>query len=318
MNPRPLRVFTFVYGAHHVDTFIRGTMLSLSWPGNREALDGSTWTIVTKADDAARLQSAVEAKFPNVKLEIKIIPQTIQMSMGTVDTTNMDASPLILMHLQAEIKACLDAKPQCRTLLAPPDTIFSENSVPNMLALGSQDGVCVAVPHPRVHPEILDDIQNSHQSSENLVKLAMGKHAHQSWKAAEIGVDCQNSLVGGIAWRKLKGTYGDDILISGQHRLPTVYLANWLAEDYAFFINQPSFGAYDHTWPGERLIRQERQRYVASSDVAFICEVTEFDKNIPPWTREMKTVIDAVPDAFYRDQLHNCHNRLTVFTFRGR
>jgi hypothetical protein len=95
-------------------------------------------------------------------------------------------------------------------------------------------------------------------------------------------------------------------------------LANWIPEDYAFFINQPSFGSYDHTWPGERLIRQERQRYVGSSDAAFICEVTDFDKNIPPWTPEHLKVLQVHPDAFYRDNWHNAVDRLTVCIFRGR
>jgi hypothetical protein len=313
---KPLRILTCVWGDHHVDLFIRGTLKSLSWPANREALDGSTWNVVTKSDYAARIKTAFEAVFPNVKLQLTIVPPTVKTGMGEVDSGLLDHSNLILMFLQAEIKACLETK--SRFLLAPPDTIFSENSIPNLLLLGSGEGTCVAVPHPRVLPEIIDDIQSAHQTSEALVALALGKHAHQSWKAAEMGCDCQNSLIGGIAWRKLKTTYGNETLYAVQHRLPTVYLANFLPEDFAYFINQPSFGAYDHSWPGERLIRQERQRTVGSSDAAFICEVTEFDKNIPPWTAEMRSVLQNVPDAFYRDTLHACHNRLFVSVFRGR
>lgn len=316
---RNLRVFTAVWGIKHVDTFLRGTVRSLRWKSNRDALDGSTWNIVTKPEHTARLQNEVSELFPNIKVDVKEVPEWITNAGGaSIKTESLDHSNIILMHLVGEIRASLDS--HSRTLLAPPDTIFGERSVANMLKIGAQEGVCVAVPHPRVHPEIIDDAYfktGSPCSNEVLVKLAFEKYLHQSWRAAEIGCANQNSLVGGVAWQRLEAA-GSEVLYAVQHRLPTVYLANWIPEDYAFFINQPSFGSYDHTWPGERLIRQERQRLVGSSDAAFICEVTDFDKNIPPWTPDHLKVLNVHPDAFYRDGLHNCHNRLTVCMFRGR
>lgn len=316
---RDLRIFTALWGSKHVDLFLRGTVVSLSWPSNKEALDGATWNIVTKADSAAKIEHELSQRFPNIKLEMNVIPAVITAPNGqSIETDKLDHSNLILMNLIREIKVSIETK--CRTLLAPPDTIFGEKSVKNILLLGEQDQTCVAVAHPRVHPEIISDAYFSTGNScsnESLVGLAMGPYLHQSWKAAEIGCANQNSLVGGVAWRKLEDVMGGK-LYAVQHRLPTVYLANWIPEDYAFFLNQPSFGSYDHTWPGERLIRQERQRLVGSSDAAFICEITEFDKNIPPWTPEHLRILQTHPDAFYRDNLHCCMNRMFVSTFRGR
>lgn len=316
MVHKPLRVLTCVWGPKHVDLFIRGTLKSLAWPSNKEALDGSTWEIITSADDAPRIQTAVEHLFPNVQLAVKAIPPTIQMSTGAVDTSTVDHSLLILMYLQQTIKACLDTK--SLFLLAPPDTIFSEHSVRNLIDMGSQEGTCVSVAHPRVLPGILDALTDTPMSSEQMVKEVFTNHLHQSWSHAELGHATQNSLVGGVLWSKLQGNTPDEFLIRCQHRLPTVYVANFTPEDYAFFINQPSFGAYDHTWPGERHIRQERQRMVGSSDAAFICEVTDADKNIPPWNPQMGEVVKNIPDAFFRDQLHNCTNRLFYSVFRGK
>ena len=314
-----LRVFTCVWGNKHIDTFLNGTVRSLSWKSNKETLDGSTWNIVTKADSAAKLENELGSRFPNIKLELTAIPSQLTAPNGAViETEKLDHSNLILMHLVKEIKRAIETT--SRTLLAPPDTIFGERSIANLVKMGAQEGVCVAVPHPRVHPEIISDAYfktGSPCSNEVLVKLSFEKYLHQSWKAAEIGCANQNSLVGGVAWQKLEAA-GSETLYAVQHRLPTVYLANWIPEDYAFFINQPSFGSYDHTWPGERLIRQERQRLVGSSDAAFVCEITDFDKNIPPWTPEHLKVLSVHPDAFYRDNWHNSINRLTVCMMRGR
>lgn len=314
-----LRVFTCVWGNKHIDTFLRGTVNSLRWKSNKDALDGSTWNICTKTDSAAKLEHEISSRFPNIKVEITAIPQKLTFPNGSeVDTEKLDHSNLILIQLTKEIKKALETN--SRTLMAPPDTVFGERSVANILKIGAQDQTCVAVMHPRVHPELLDDpyfrTENS-CSNEQLVKLVFDKYLHQSWKAAEIGCANQNSLIGGVAWQKLEAA-GGETLYAVQHRLPTVYLANWIPEDLAFFINQPSFGSYDHTWPGERLIRQERQRLVGSSDAAFICEITEFDKNIPPWAPEHLKVLQAVPDAFYRDNWHNVVNRLSVCMMRGR
>lgn len=316
---RNLRVLTCVWGNKHIDTFLRGTVNSLRWKSNKEALDGSTWNIITKPEWSAKLRNEVSDRFPNVKVEVTEVPEWITNKNGSsLKTETLDHSNIILMHLIGEIKAAIESN--SRTLLAPPDTVFGERSVANLLKIGAQDQTCVAVAHPRVHPELLDDgyfkTENS-CSNEQLVKLCFEKYLHQSWRAAEVGCANQNSLIGGVSWQKLEAAGGES-LYAVQHRLPTVYLANWIHEDLAFFINQPSFGSYDHTWPGSRLIRQERQRYVGSSDAAFVCEITDFDKNIPPWDPQHLKILQQHPDAFYRDELHNCVNRLNMCMMRGR
>ena len=312
---KPLRVLTCVWGAHHTDLFLNGTIKSLSWPKNKLALDGCTWEIITRQFDAARIQSIVEDVFPNVKFEIKVVPATIKMAIGEIDSEKLDHSNIILMYLQQAIKTCLDNGAQF--LLAPPDTVFSEGAVSGLRLMGKGAGTVVAVPHPRVLMGLLEDLKKPLDSA-HMVDAAFKKHLHQSWANAEIGHAQQNSLVGGVSWQKLSNEKYEPLTIAVQHRSPhTVHLINFLPEDYAYFINQPSFGSYDHGWPGERHIRQERWRSVGSSDAAFIVEITEKDKNIPPWTPQHQEIVAQTSDAFYRDQLHNVTERLFVHVFRG-
>lgn len=313
---KPLRILTCVWGEKHTELFLRGCVRTLSWPRNKAAMDGATWEIVTKSDDAPKIRHMVEETFPNIKFEIKVVPPTIKMMVGDVDTAKVDHSVLILLYLQGAVKAAIDSG--SRFLLAPPDTLFSEGSIPNLIKIGSQAGTVVAVPHPRVLPGIVDQLGDEPVEAQDMVEAAFENYLHESWVRAEIGHQQQSSLVGGVAWRKLSGPL-EPFLAAVQHRLPTVYLANFLPEDYAYFLNQPSFGCYDHGWPGERHIRQERWRSVGSSDAVFICEVTDKDavNNIPPWTPEHQKVMEHTPDAFYRDQLHNCTERLFVHVFRG-
>ena len=317
MIHKPLRILTCVWGEKHVDWFLRGTAKTLSWKSNKEAIDGATWTIATRADEALKIQNQLVEQFPNVQIDIKVIPQVINQNGMDIDTANISHSGLILMELVQEIKKCLETK--SRFLLAPPDTVFSENAVKNMITIGDQEQTCVAVPHPRILPEFLDDEHFTTQSMppDLMVKVIFNKYLHQSWKTAEIGLANQSSLVGGISWEKLASN-DNELLIKVQHRLPTIYLASFQPEDLNFFINQPSFGSYDHVWPGERLIHQERQRTVGSSDAVFIAELTDFEKNNPPWTPQHTEVLKITPDAFYRDNYHHRIARLFVSIFRGR
>lgn len=301
MSARPLRIFTAVWGQTHIDWFERACARSLSWPKNRASLKGATWNIVSKAEDAARVMAIAEKIGVN-KLEFSEIPPHVQGAtpeMGSV----------LLNALFSVMGMCL--KDGSQMLTAPPDTIFSDGSIPNLLKMGEYGSTCVAVAHPRVSPSIFGGIKESPLESAALVSLAM-KHAHIAWAGSEFHHEKQNSFIGGIAWQRLS-----DKLYAVQHRLPTVYLANFLPSDFSYFQQPhdnlpPTYGAWDHAWPTE-LFKQERQRTVGSSDAVFIVEVTREDANIPPVVLQNK----MEPDAFWRSQEHNKINRQFVTIFRG-
>lgn len=300
-----LRLLSIFWGPKHYDLFKWACLKSLAYPRNKEALYASDtiWNIFTDDEYFEPLRELTKITFPGLRFEIR---STNDLRRYTDSTQSA---------LVGQIEECLAAK--AKFLFAPPDTIFGDGTVANLLKIGREDKTCVCVPHPRVLPDIQDAIRRQLADDGNfvpdrqtnidnvtLVDLAF-KYLHQSWTDAEVNHVRQNSHVGGVLWQRL-----DDVTISGRHYLPTHYLCDFTEQDLNYFKTQVSFGSFDHMWAGDILIPQGRQRYVGSSDAAFICEVTEKEKNIPP-------VWNGDPNQFWRNHVHNHHNKQVEFIFRG-
>lgn len=287
-----MQILTVVYGEKHVELFRRACLKSLSFPNNRSALyeHKAIWNICTDDKYVEYLRREIDIRIPELVVNFK-----------TTDTLRNYIDP-IQSAVIWQIEECL--KTNSKLLIAPPDTIFGNGTVSNLLKIGREKNTCVVVPHPRVLPSILEHAFNPYISNPELVRLAW-QHLHQAWSDAEIGHPRQNSYVGGVVWQRLA-----DNLYSVVHRLPTIYLAEFTEEDLSYFKSQVSFGAFDHVWPGDVLVKRERQRYVASSDSCFIVEITEKDKNVPPiWPGDV--------DSFWRSHVHNGINKGIITTFRG-
>lgn len=283
-----IQILTLVYGEKHVELFRRACLKSLSWPDNRQALIGATWNICTDNAYADHLKREINKAMPEANVSIR---GTDQLR----DFIDPAQSAVIW-----QIKECLKKKQ--RLLIAPPDTIFGEGTIGNLLLLGREDRTVLTVPHPRVLPSILTELEETTHNP-SLATLAW-KHLHQSWTDAEIGHVRQNSFVGGVKWQRL-----NEKTIAVTHRLPTPYLLDFTEEDLQYFKTQISFGSFDHVYPSDILIPRERQRYVASSDACFICEITERDKNVPPiWQGPL--------DGFWRHNLQSQINNQVTAIFR--
>lgn len=288
------QIMSTFWGEMHLDWFKRGCFESLSWTENRRAIldNCSTWNINTDEANFPQIMEIFEECFPELKVKLRKTEELRKY----------------IDHLQSalvtQVESCLEEKE--RFLFAPPDTIFSDGAVANLMKLGREPGTCVAVAHPRVLPDILDDIQTDQYTitSDRLVTKAW-KHLHQSWADAESGHPRQNSFIGGVRWEKLS-----EKIYAITHHLPTPYFCDFTPEDLAYFKTRVSFGSYDHEWPSDLLIRQGRQRFIGSSDAGFICEITERLKNIPP-------VKPGPVDGFWREHAHNFQNRQTTIIFRG-
>lgn len=285
-----INILTCVWGEKHIDLFKRSTLKSLSFDRNLEALAGARakWNIFTEPQNADYLRSITKV-MQGVDIDIR---STVELRRYTDPVQ----SALIL-----QIEDCLDKS--IPLLMAPPDTIFGDGSIHALLDAGSRPGTCIAIPHPRVLPSILDHFTESIPNAK-MVTLAW-KHLHRSWLDAERGHKRQNGFVGGVYWREILPS-----LYEVEHRLPTVYLSNFTKEDLEYFKLQISSGHYDHKWPGDILIPRGRQKTLGSSDAAFIMEVTDFDKNVPPiWAGD--------PNSFWQKNLHNEINSMFLSVFRG-
>jgi hypothetical protein len=285
MNAKPVRLFTCVWGSY-LDLFEKALVQSLCWPLNKAALQGAKWDLCTKREDFG---PAVDiAKRVGIDIELHEIPDEM---VG--DHPMMGA--ILLKIFRPVIKRNLDSG--SRMLLAPPDTIFGGDTIANLLALGDRKDSVIFVAHPRAHPTILDELDPIRSTGNGKLVSYAWKHLHKSWSEAEYypGIQRINSFVGGVFWRKL-----NDETMAITHRLPTPYLINWTEFDYNYFNNALVFGQIDHDWPNF-LVDQERCRVVGGSDAAFIVEITDAGKNIPP----LESFRGEFPDVFWRGGLHN-------------
>lgn len=290
------QILSVFWGEPYKTWFIKGSLKSLAFKENHKAITEScsTWNIFCDSDQIPAIEEVTKITFPLVKFNIQ-------------STENLRA--FIDQHQSAmcwQIDQCLKAKE--RLLFAPPDTIFADGTIPNILKLGREEKTCVAIAHPRVLPEILQDfishIRYASPGPAQLVDLTW-RHLHQAWSDAESGHPRQNSFIGGVRWQELS-----ESLYAVTHHLPTNYLCDFTDEDLMYFKTRTSFGSFDHEWPSDLLIRQNRQRFVGSSDAGFICEITDKLKNIPP-------VKPGNVDEFWRSHPHNLQNRQTTVIFRG-
>lgn len=301
---RPLRIFSVVWGENHINWFEKGLMTSLCWPKNREALQHAVWMIYTMPSEVGRLKDIASRAIPSDQIECIALPSIIQGALPTAQT-------FLFRALVSAMHECLSDGSQF--LMAPPDTLFSEDSIPTLIEAGEPQGTCIAVAHPRVHPSILSHLtEKEPMHGARMVSLSFqSEHLHRTWSDCEVGKAMVNSYVSGVSWRR----FGSN-LIAVAHRLPTVYLANFVAEDLNFFLHpkrgQPqNFGYWDHQWPSE-LTNHGRQRIIGSSDAAFIVELTAPLDNIPP----LRNANPFDPSAFSRQEPHNIANLNTTVIFR--
>lgn len=288
-----LQILSIAWGKRHIELFQQTALRSLSWPKNRAAIQAvnATWNIFTDDTNMARMKDICH--IPGIEFNIQSTTK-LRKYIDQVQSANIWAMEL-----------CIERKE--KLLLAPPDTIFGDGTILGLLTAGFDQDSVVVVPHPRVLPTILDngDMAVSYNfTNSELVDLAWD-YLHDSWVHAERGHSNQSSYVGGVEWWRS----GDNIC--GTHRLPSPYLCSFTQEDLMYFKSAISFGHFDHKWPGDILIPRCRQRYLASSNAAFIMEITEADKNVPP-------IIENQPShGFWRNDIHNQANGQIIFTFTG-
>lgn len=277
-----MNILTVVYGQKHIDMMKKGLLKSLSFRGNKHILYemNATWVIYTDESSREHLEKMIYAYLPELHVDIRSVVEL------------RDRSDLHHSAIYKMIERSL--KEDKLFLMAPPDTIFGDYSIGGMLSHHKNKGDCVAVAHPRVLPEILDESFLPSLGNDELCSLAW-KHLHKAWTDAERGHINQNSYMGGVEWWKTS-----DKIVRVVHRLPTIYLCDFNQGDLDYFNQASGAGHYDHEWP-QTLVLTGRQQYVSSSHQAFIVEITDKDKNVPP-------LVPGHSDGFWRSLPHNEHN----------
>lgn len=314
---KTVRLYSAFWGQKHIDLFANALVPSLSWIQNKTALQdvSATWEIWTKAEDFPVVADIAK------EVGISIVLNDLTPFLNDLDTKYLkDTGVMLNEAFKISAKKCLDTN--SRMLLAPPDTIFGGDSIPNILQAGEYKDRVVFVFHMRVLPSIIDELARQANrfgpmnsiSNARLLKLSLN-NAHRSFTEAEVTGDRINGYIGGIFWRRRPNG-----IIAVQHCLMTPYLINWTEEDLAFFSRQnppgtwpPVFGECDHLWPGVLVYPKDRAVVLGSSDDAFLCEITESESNVPP----LQHYVQNEPDLFWRGAIHNKINRSFHITLRG-
>ena len=287
-----LRLFTLVYGPY-IDLMEQGLLRSLKWPKNLAAIKkAECWDVYTNNEDRERITALLE-------------PFGIPINFTGI-TRDEIVSFQLNNALIAECEVCV--KDWSTLFPLQPDLLFGEGSIGRLLKLaGEGKNLCIAMPHPRVETtSFLADMPEGVIENDQLVHLAMG-NLHWSWRESNMECSMTNTFHGGAMWR-----YVGDGLYAVTCRVPTCFVANPVESDITF-LKKCGRGAWDHRWP-TILMEENRHRLVASSDVAFVVELTSRNKN-PPHLNKKDS---AEPDKYRFDFLHHRVNRNTICVWRSK
>lgn len=285
-----LRLFTLVHGEPYMTWMQQALVPSLSWPINRNAIRNAEWHIYTTEQSRDRV---IEIARP-LGLTMKIC----EMNPDWAGQFLASAVRQIIMEASSEGD---------QILMAPPDTIFGEGTLETFVALGRDPRVVISAPPVRVNQSFMSSFAEAEGPvfNETLVYMAW-KHLHATWRDANITMPRNNSFIGGVSWKALSAN-----VFAVTHLLPTPFYLGVAPSDGEWFRLYGTPGAYDHIWPA-KLVDEGRQRLIGSSDAAFIVEITEADKNIPP----LYPVNPSMNTEYSGQNKHNHVNRNTVCIFR--
>ncbi len=193
----------------------------------------------------------------------------------------------------------------CQVFFLNPDYFYGNESLKNLISYKFNNKMCLASLHVRVNTdEFTDKIKaiEGEVSNAQLASLSM-KCLHRSWDESFTSADINNSHVSGSATQQLANN-----LWAITFRIPTVFLAKF---DHCDKEALKRFDLYDHEWPTE-LVKQNRFKFVGSSDVFYAVELTKREENIPRLAGNM-----TWNDEFHSNKEHGEINRNFLVIVRG-
>lgn len=285
-----LRLFSIVYRDQFREWFEKRCVASLNWPLNLAELRRHEvqWDIYSTEEERDRVEHIVRP------LGFKVEFHSTHIGVAQLE--------ILKNALVTHIRQCIET--DSAMFLAPPDTVFGDGSVRAIVKAAEQGReLSISVPHVRVNAETFPVLAEP-TSNAKLVTLAW-QHLHTSWAGSDGDAPENNSRTSGVSWRKLYPG-----LIAVTMRIPTIYLARFRQADLEFFTDG-QYGCWDHRWPA-KLMEHQRHRIIASSDAAFMVEMTPAASNIPPLEKRN----DSEVDAYWGDMPHQRANRNAVCVFR--
>lgn len=292
-----MTIFTPIWGEKHVQLFEKALAMSLAWPKNNNLIQDAYWAITTDSQESLnRIAKTVNKLSPQGKLEGFITKE--------LTSPNVDTGMILIETLKTTAKRCL--KENSPMLIATPDFIYGDGTLFAFQATAAEKGTCASIAHMRVLPSVIKRINAFKTPSNKELVCCAFDHPHISWE------DSDNRLYksGLRKWKVEEHIY------AVQHFMPSPFYINFLEEDLEHLSEwndnrPPGFGLVDHLWP-TRLIKSGRLRFIGSSDLAVMIEITDEDKNVPPVNSE-----NDPKGEFFHKKYHNQIFSQFLSTFRG-
>lgn len=288
-----LHIYTHVFNGEYASQWKRAGAVSLLWPRNIAALNTvdvlwDIYTTETAAYDVREFASTLP------------VGDTDRLNVTIEPPQRKDSS--LPMALEKAWKASAYFMP------APPDIIWGDGSVGALLKLMPfAYARCLAVPHIRVAEKaFMAGFTGEPLTNAQLVHKAFSA-LHEAFRGSEVPSHKQNTGSTGTVWTQLA-----DGLYAAGFFLPTVHMMQPTEDDVKWFKTTQGQDHWDHRWPSA-LVGTDRHRMIASSDVAFMAELTPDDKLHPPRHPTLK----GKWDDYDGKMAHHIANRNTVCTFRA-
>lgn len=291
-----------------VELFKKCLGKTLLWPSNFQAIEGAKWIVPTDSEESAHeLETFLREKLHAKDVDFVVIPELLSLEYNH--------GRLLFEALMMAMAECVDKT--LPMLMCTPDYIFGDGTIENIKQVAGGDG-CVSFAHMRVLPSVLKEITDD--SLSNFAVQTFGfHHPHGTWVLSEKKLD-ENGVTfrGGISWEWMRAQDKIDEVCAVEHFLPAPFFVNFKHDDIEFFNKRhgsphdSTFAVWDHVWP-TKLLQDARLRYIGSSDIACMIEVTGAEKNMPPPNGKGVTNRYGYGLKLFHNQMH----RQFISTFRG-
>ncbi len=154
------------------------------------------------------------------------------------------------------------ARLNCISIMLPPDTIFGNGTLYNLIRMGDKKPHSIAVPHFRIGDAVLEKIKLP-MSNREMARLIMDMGHLDNLMDEKVPNQCHH----GITVRKITETNWDVV-----HNLPTIYYAKFTANDATLFRSYPNALIQWDRGFLRRLYDENRLKVVGSSELAFCLE----------------------------------------------
>jgi len=254
--------YTLGWG-NYLDVFFNSTLPSILHNSNAPRLqkDGFELSFILYTTDSAE---EIRKNYSNQIDQIS----PYNFSIVPFSSDNLERSIVAHKSILKILKHCVDNK--LIMFMAPPDTVFSNDSVYNSILFAYFKRKSFAAAHPRISTNFVNHFRefpkDGFESSEMVAYALNNAHPNFEYANEELSL---STVHAGISYRKISKS-----LYAVTSNMPTVYVVIPASEDIVFFEESGTFNAWDRGWLS-LLLKKNRVKISGSSDMFFCMELTE-------------------------------------------